>query len=368
MILARVEAQNVRNIETAGVDLGPGLNVLSGANGAGKTAFLEAVHLLLRGRSFRTRAIETVIREGSDRLTIRAVIKDPVRGDSSVGLTKDRKKNTQLHRDGTVVTSASEVAGLLPVQLLLPDLANLVFGPPVSRRQWLDWGTFHVKHEHLGTLRDYLRAIRQRNAALRGDDQATLGAWGDRAGELGERVASARGEYLDIVNAELVKTLALLSPDLNVVLRHEPGWRGDSLKNELRQHASRDVKLGSTQAGPHRGDVRIEIVPRSIQNSPVPAAQVLSRGQGKVVASAMKLVQAQHLSSTAERPSLFLIDDAGAELDRAHRDRFFGMLKDQSYQILATSTDSDWLSGGHPFARATLFHVEHGHIEPFDQN
>ena len=368
MILARVEAQNVRNIETAGIDLSPGLNVLSGANGAGKTALLEAVHLLLRGRSFRTRAIETIIRGDGDTLTIRAVIRDPLLGESSIGLIKDRKKNTQLRRDGATVTNASEVAGLLPVQLLLPDLANLVFGPPLHRRQWLDWGTFHVKHEYLATLRDYLRAIRQRNAALRGDDQATIGLLGEQAGELGERVTAARDEYLDVINAELSNTLASLSPDLKVVLRHEPGWRGDSLVNELRQHAPRDVKLGSTQAGPHRGDVRIEIVPRSIQTSPLPAAHVLSRGQGKVVASAMKLVQAQHLSSTAERPSLFLIDDAGAELDRAHRDRFFGMLNDQGYQILATTTDSDWLSGGHPFARAALFHVEHGHIEPTDQD
>ena len=69
MILERVEVENVRNIEAAGNDLCPGLNVLSGANGAGKTAFLEAVHLLLRGRAFRTRSIETIIRNGGDGLS-----------------------------------------------------------------------------------------------------------------------------------------------------------------------------------------------------------------------------------------------------------------------------------------------------------
>ena len=368
MILERVEVENVRNIEAAGIDLCPGLNVLSGANGAGKTAVLEAVHLLLRGRSFRTRSIETIIRSGGNGLTIRAEIRDPTRGESKIGLTKDRAKNTQLRRDGVAVANASEVAALLPLQVLLPDLADLVFGPPSSRRQWLDWGTFHVKHEYLATLRNYLRAIRQRNGALRAGDQEAIRLWGEQAGELGERVTEVRQHYVDLINTRLSSTLAMLSPELNIVLRHEPGWRGDSLANEMRQHTPQDVKLRSTQAGPHRGDVRIEIVPKSTQGAPQPAAHMLSRGQGKVVASAMKLVQAQHLSSEMERPSLFLIDDAGAELDKEHRDRFFGMLKDQSYQILATTTDADWLLGGYPFTPAALFHVEHGHIEPINQN
>lgn len=368
MILGRVEVENVRNIEAAGIDLCPGLNVLSGANGAGKTAFLEAVHLLLRGRSFRTRSIETIIRNGSNGLTIRAEMRNPTRGESKIGLTKDRAKNTQLRRDGVAVTNASEVAALLPVQVLLPDLADLVFGPPLSRRQWLDWGTFHVKHEYLVTLRDYLRAIRQRNSAIRAGDQEAIGLWGEQAGGLGERVTGMRQFYVDLINAQLSSTLEMLSPGLNIALRHEPGWRGDSLAKEMRQHAPRDVKLKSTQAGPHRADVRIEIAPKSTQTAPQPAAQVLSRGQGKVVASAMKLVQAQHLSSAMEKPSLFLIDDAGAELDEEHRDRFFGMLKDQNYQIVATTTNSDGLLGGYPITRAAMFHVEHGHIEPTDQN
>jgi len=367
MVLGRVEVENVRNIEAAGIDLCPGLNVLWGANGAGKTAVLEAVHLILRGRSFRTRSVETIIRSGGNGLTIRAEIRDPTRGESKIGLTKDRAKNTQLRRDGVAVANASEVAALLPVQVLLPDLADLVFGPPSSRRQWLDWGTFHVKHEYLSTLRDYLRAIRQRNGAIRAGDQEAIGLWGEQAGGLGERVTGMRQAYIDLINIQLSGTLETLSPELDITLRHEPGWRGDSLANEMRQHASRDVKLRSTQAGPHRADVRIEIVPKSTQTVPQPAAQVLSRGQGKVVASAMKLVQAQHLSLAMEQPSLFLIDDAGAELDEEHRDRFFGMLRDQNYQILATTTDADWLLGAYPITRVGMFHVKHGHIEPTDQ-
>ena len=368
MILERFEAENVRNIAAARVDLCAGLNVLSGSNGAGKTALLEAVHLMIRGRSFRTRSIESMIRHGSEALTVRASIRSLSRGETKVGLVKDRKKNTQLHRNGVAVTNASEVAALLPVQVLLPDLADLVFGSPATRRQWLDWGAFHVKHEYLGMLRDYLRAIRQRNTALKAGDREAVELWGEQAGELGERVADARQQYADMINKHFTVTLSTLSPGLNVSLRHEPGWRGESLVNEMRLHAPRDVKLGSTQAGPHRGDVRIEIVPTSKHTMSQPAAQVLSRGQGKVVASAMQLVQAQHLSSTMETSSLFLIDDAGAELDGEHRDRFFGMLRDHDYQILATTTDSDWLSAGYHGVNRALFHVEHGHIEPVDQN
>ena len=368
MILERFEAENVRNIEAASVELCPGLNVFSGPNGAGKTALLEAVHLIIRGRSFRTRSAESMIRHGSDALTVRASIHSLVRGETKLGLIKDRKKNTQLHRNGLVVTNASEVAALVPVQVLLPDLGDLVFGSPAIRRQWLDWGAFHVKHEYLGTLRDYLRSIRQRNTALKAGDEDAVALWGEQAGGLGEQVADARQQYTDMINSHFTDTLSTLSPDLNLSLCHEPGWRGESLANEMRLHAPRDVKLGSTQAGPHRGDIRIEIVPKYKNATLQPASQVLSRGQGKVVASAMQLVQAQHLSSTTETSSLFLIDDAGAELDGEHRDRFFRMLKDNDYQILATTTDSSWLSAGYPVADAALFHVKQGHIEPIDQN
>ena len=368
MILERIEAENVRNIAHARVDLCPGLNVLSGANGAGKTALLEAVHLIIRGRSFRTRPIETMIRNGQDALTVRAIIRDRVRGQSQAGLTKDRKKNTRLRLDGVVVTNVSAIAALLPIQLLLPDLADLVFGAPSVRRQWIDWGTFHVKHDYLSTLRAYLRSVRQRNGALRAGDSEAIRLWGEQAGELGELVTEARQQYVDTISAQLAVTMATLSPELKIALHHDPGWRGESLAKELGLHTPRDVKLGSTQAGPHRGDLRIEIVPKSKQTTSQAAAQVLSRGQGKVVASAMKLVQAQHLLSEMDKPSLFLIDDAGAELDEEHRGRFFGVLRDLNYQILATTTDSGWLTRGYPANRTALFHVEQGHIEHIDRN
>ena len=124
----------------------------------------------------------------------------------------------------------------------------------------------------------------------------------------------------------------------------------------LGEWAPREVKLGATQAGPHRADVDLRV-------SNARAAALLSRGQAKAVASAMMVSQAQLLARGLNQTSVFLIDDVGAELDEGHNARFFQLLDDMDSQILATSTRLP--RGGSCFAeeRMTVFHVEHGRVQ-----
>ena len=192
MIVEHVEVRCVRNVTAAALDLSPGLNLLVGPNGAGKTALLEALPLLARGRTVRCRGVSFLIQHEEPALSVHLRGSDPVRGRVRLGVAKERSNETEMRLNGEVVRQASAVAGLLPMQLLLPDLADLVFGAPRERRQWLDWGVFHVKHDYVDTLRDYNRAVRQRNAVLRTDDHGTLEAWTARMVELGEAVTDAR--------------------------------------------------------------------------------------------------------------------------------------------------------------------------------
>lgn len=360
MIIERVEVGHVRNVTTARLDLCPGLNLLIGPNGAGKTAVLEAVHLLVRGRSFRTRRISSVIQRDAGALSVHLRCSDPARGQVRLGVTKDRSNQTELRVDGAPVHQASVVAGLLPVQLMLPDLDDLVFGGPRERRQWLDWGTFHVKQDYLDTLRDYARAVRQRNSVLRSDDHKTLEVWTSRMIELGEVVTARRRDYIDGVRPTVFACFDQLAPGLDLVLDYYPGWNGNSLAEEVGASVARDVKLGATQVGPHRADIRL-------RSNDVAAASVLSRGQGKVAASALRIGQAQGLLTQQARPSLFLIDDVWAELDDAYCARFFRLLGEMGCQILATSThEPTVLSALQEDAfqgeRVKTFHVEQGEI------
>ena len=355
MIVEHLDVQNVRNIESARLDLEPSLNILIGPNGAGKTAVLEAVHLLIRGRSFRTTRTTGLLRHGEKRMAVGAACLDQQAGAVRLSYSRESSGQTELRRDGRAVRRSSEVAGLLPIQLLLPDLSELVFGGPSARRQWLDWGTFHVKHDHMAQLAAYLRVLRHRNALLRSGELQTLATWTDQLAEIGETVSEARLSYFRRVEPAIGAALQALGAGFSVSLSYLRGWGEGGLGEALREELEQDTRTGATRGGPHRADV-------AIQCGAEAAAATLSRGQGKMVASALRLAQAQDLIAGGKR-SLFLIDDIGAELDRDHGERFYRVLGNMDCQIVATSAQSAVHEMLPPATPARTFHVKQGAIE-----
>lgn len=361
MILERLDVHNVRNIERAHLALHPRVNLLLGPNGAGKTALLEAVHLLVRGRSFRTSRTDALVRYGEERLEVGIGCEDPHRGGIRLSCVRERGR-TELRQDGNVLRQSTPVAALLPIQLLLPDLAELVFGGPALRRQWLDWGTFHVEHEHADVQRDYRRTLRHRNALLRQRLTGTLPAWTAQLAELGERIGAARRAYFEALVPQVVECLRQLDPSLAVSFDYDLGWRQASLADALDSDIDRDLRTGTTNRGPHRADIHIRVG----GEADALAAATLSRGQAKTVASALRLGQALDLLSAGQR-SLFLIDDLGAELDQAHNERFYGLLNEMDCQIIATSAQGESVAGLDrgsllPTAAGHTFHVKQGQV------
>ena len=352
MIVERVDVENFRNVAATRLELAEGLNLLVGPNGAGKTALLEALHVLIRGRSFRTSRTAALVRDGQERMAIGASARDPRAGVVRLYFTRHAGGRAVLRRDGEPVRHASDVAALLPVQALLPNLSELVFGSPAGRRQWLDWGAFHWKARHATTLRAYLRALRHRNAVLRSNDYETLDSWTEQVALLGEAVADARESYFRRVEPAVVECLGALAADFAVTFGCAKGWQGERLADALRDERQQDLRAGATRSGPHRADV-------TIRHGGQDAAATLSRGQGKMVASALRLGQAQDLMAEGRR-SLFLIDDVGAELDSDHSQRFYRLLDRMNCQIVATSAQSatgDSLPAG---LLRRMFHVKQG--------
>jgi DNA replication and repair protein RecF len=361
----RLEISLFRNLDAVAIDLAPGLNTFYGDNGAGKTAILEAVHLLCRGRSFRTQKTQTLIQQGADQLMVRGIILDESRGRTSLAISKDRKARTEMRLNGMPERRLSEFARLTPLQVMLPDIADLVFGSPAGRRSWLDWGTFHVKPSYLEQLRSYLRAVRQRNALLKDHaEPRTLKPWHEEVARLGEAVTVARQHYLEGVIPHFQDVLRELTPGLALDIRYHRGWGAEeSLGKLLGDSSPREVKYASTLWGPHRADVQLRV-------EGTPAGAVLSRGQGKLVASAMQIAQAALLSDAEQRSTVFLIDDAGAELDVAHNERFFRLLQRIGGQILATTTRYPTSKDRRKTEpeKTKMFHVEHGAIKPSNEH
>jgi len=373
LILKRLEISYFRNLGSASLDLAPGLNFFFGENGAGKTAVLEAAYFLSRARSFRSAHPRNYIQHGAESVTVRGLLTDATTTQEAVALSKSLGGASVLRVNGEPEPKMSEAARRLPVQVMLPDVGQLVFGPPAERRKWLDWGVFHVEPRYLKSVRGFGRALKQRNAALKqrapaGEGLGGIEEWTQQFVEYASQVTSFREAYLKQFYPVFNKTLAAIAPALDVTISYEQGWpSGESLNKVLGDLASRELKLGASLAGPHRADLELKVAIDPGRKTR--AASELSRGQGKALASALKIAQATMLSGQTSTNSLLLIDDVGAELDDHHNMRFFELLRAAGCQILAASTKPPGNIAAHfPENEMRMFHVKQGEIQEGDIN
>ncbi len=333
------------------VDLDPTRNYFYGANGAGKTSLLEAVFLLGRGRSFRTRQARTLIEHGQPGLAIYGDLDDGTRVRRIGAAFSDHRLERRL--DGAPANGVA-VADVLAVQAIGPDSHRLVEGGPSERRRFLDWGVFHVEHSYLEAWQRYRRLLGQRNAALQrgAESQPELRVWTDALAEAGGQVDAFRRAYLGRLAPYLRQHAeALLGQALSVDYRG--GWRADlTLAAALEASAARDRSVGHTEPGPHRADLVLRIAGHRVHDE-------ASRGQQKLVAAAMVLAQESVVAEASPARSILLIDDPAAELDRSASDRLLELLRTVRSQLLLTGLE---FPGSFHSAPTAVFHVERGQI------
>jgi DNA replication and repair protein RecF len=353
MGLCRLGVQDFRCIANAELLVDSRCNLISGDNASGKTSLLEAVFFLGRGRSFRTTRYDGLFRKGTSRLTVTGRL---AKGEASypLGVTCDRTGISARYASRSL-SGLAELATLLPVQAIDPDVHQVVEGGPQERRRFLDWGVFHVEPSFVDDWRRYQRALRQRNAALRqGLERRIVRAWDAEFIEAGSRVAERRAVYLDTLRPFVRRAgERLLAARLELSLHR--GWK-DSMSLEAALDASwaRDVERRSTQVGPHRADLAIELEGE-------PARGHVSRGQQKLVAAAMLLGQLRCDADSGSPLAVLLVDDPAAELDAGNLDRLLMEVVELPAQLFVTALDA-----GHPSLRSlpagARFHVEHGVI------
>ena len=146
------------------------INVFTGLNGAGKTSVLEAVYMLGLAKSFRGAQLQPVIHYLSDTCTVFGeleLLDDNVAKRIAIGVKRLKKGGHKIRVAGKDEKSPMRLAELLPLQLINAASYLLLEGGPKQRRQFIDWGAFHVEHEFYGAWRRMQRSLKQRNGALR---------------------------------------------------------------------------------------------------------------------------------------------------------------------------------------------------------
>tara|TARA_B100000029_G_scaffold91077_1_gene80985 strand:- start:1062 stop:2147 length:1086 start_codon:yes stop_codon:yes gene_type:complete len=349
---------SVRNILVAELELHPKLNLIHGENGSGKTSILEAAHLLSSGRSFRTSKSATLINHNADELSIYAEDSAARR----IGLAKPRRQSPQLKLDMESQQNWDAVARLLPVQVLDASSFLLLEGGPKSRRRFLDWGVFHVEHSFLNYWRVTRKCIANRNQLLKAQrlDEKQLKAWDMELCQAAAAVDLARKRYfrnfLPAFN-EIYKSLAEENAIEELSLEYNRGWDSEIELVEVLQFARpQDLKYGATQNGPHRADIVVKV-------GQSPAIDVLSRGQQKVLVSALKIAQGSLYAEAIQDRCIYLVDDLPAELDQENRAKILENLLALDSQLFVTCVELNSVKSClQSSPEMSTFHVERGTI------
>ena len=349
MSLAELRIENLRCIETAALEFSPELNLIAGENGAGKTSILEAIFLLGRGRSFRTRSSEKLIRHGQPKLVVYGRTDDMPPKHAGIEIASDG--GTRARINGQNAASLLELSGVVPVQAIDPEIHKLVDQGPERRRRWLDWLVFHVEPSFAVHWTRYNRALKQRNAALK-SGAAVIDAWDKEMVTNGVAITQARQRILERLLPRLKQTFERFGA-LDVSAGFSSGWSAEcSFEEALRSHRDRDRQRGTTTAGPHRADVTLRRAHRA-------ARETLSRGQQKLTAVAMIITPLQLLQDEQGMRAVLLLDDPAAELDDRNLQRLFAELSSLRCQMIATSLTPETALFQAPKA---TFHVEQGRV------
>lgn len=370
MALTQLQINHVRNLRQVRLPDLQKTNVFFGCNGSGKTSVLEAIHLLGMARSFRGSSIKSLIsHEASSCTVFGATVSSPLPDASGslvtlpLGVQRNRIGEAQIKIGGNVVRTVAELASLLPLQVITADSFGLLTGTPGGRRQFLDWGVFHVEQKFFGTWQRFQRCIKQRNNLLRRGKIAAheLAVWTRDLAQSGDAINEFRKDYFRILSPRFKEIITQLAPSLDTLeLRYQQGWdRQLSYLDALQQGQVADLEHGYTHCGPQRADIRVMADGHL-------AAETLSRGQQKLVICGLKLAQGQLMTRLGRGSCTYLIDDLPSELDHHHSGLVCELLAGMEAQVFITCIDQEEIRSVWPQERElTMFHVEHGNVSRY---
>jgi len=336
MRVASLDIAGFRNLRQIRLDCTPGLNLLIGPNASGKTSVLEALYVLGRGRSFRTRQPREMIQTGATAFRLVAMVTDGGGRRAPVGVERDARELT-ARISGAPTRSLAELARQTPVLLLNPDSHRLLEDGPRQRRRFMDWGLFHAEPGFLDAWRRYDAALRHRNAALRTQAADRLvDAWDGELSDAAARLDRWRESFCKALGSVLRPLTGATLGEVAVEVDYRRGWPLEPSKPDfaswLRAGRAQDRQQGHTRLGPHRAD----FVPRVAGRLP---AEALSRGQQKLLVIALVLAQAELYRRHAGDACILLIDDLPAELDPDNRTRVTQALAGLDAQLFATAIE-----------------------------
>ena len=352
MTIRQLSLTDFRNLRSATLDFDPRINLVSGANGSGKTSLLESIHVLCQAHSFRTHQLKQCVQHGKSSFLLFGRFSE-----FKAGLSKSDKK-LDIHVNGEAIKRRSELVRRVPVQVVNADSFQLIDGAPQKRRAYIDWCLFHVEHQYAQAWIDFRHALRQRNRLLKTrQDLKLLDYWDEHLLNPSNQLHQMRRNQIAELQQVIRNDFSHLLGDIPIDLNYRQGWGQDvELGEALQQQRKRDIASGFTNSGVHRDDLLFT-------SDGHRANEVLSRGQIKRLCLALLLAALKLVGQKTGKRIILLIDDLSSELDQTAQQKIYQQLAVMDLQLFVSNIDAE-LPQGFTAKDFKMFHVEHGTIKP----
>jgi DNA replication and repair protein RecF len=337
MRLRKLTLRHFRNVGFAALEFSGRQQFLVGANGQGKTNFLEAAGFLTALRSFRATDNKVLVGHGQQVAAIAADFEHERLSQTKVTI-KLRRDAKELWCDQTRITKLADYLGRFPTVVFSSQDMLLVRGSPALRRRWLDLTLASMDAGYLRTLQTYSKALAARNALLkRGQARdAELDAFEQILAPAAAALIEARTTGMESLGRKVTAMYSRLCDTETAEkggLRYLPNFEeasAEALQARLEAGRARDAQFRTTLVGPHRDDFSFSVRGTA-------AKEFASEGQQRSLVLALRLAQAEwFLERSGVRPVL-LADDVLGELDPSRRRKFWAAVDAES-QVIATGT------------------------------
>ncbi|NOY52073.1 MAG: DNA replication/repair protein RecF [Deltaproteobacteria bacterium] len=350
MKIRQLSLKHFRNVNSCLLLPDGGVNILFGENGQGKTNLLEAIYFLSHLGSFRPGSQKDLVLQGRLWGQVQGAVED--RGVFKEILLTIGEKEKGIRVNGKPVSRGVDYYGTLDVILFSPETLTLVKGGPEGRRRFLDRAISRLDRRYLYDLKKYRKILHQRNGLLRlirdgRVSRVELPAWNEQLARTGSSILLGRYRFLreyEICATGIFQQLVHKGSKLRILYHSTLMQKGKAINDgqaELQEKfmagmdivADREVRCGSTRIGPHLDDLILEVDGR-------PAKTFASQGESRMLTLALTLSEALFHSEKKGTAPVLLLDDVTSELDRVHRRRLSGFLR-QMGQVFLTTTDRD---------------------------
>jgi len=337
MIVESLSLKNYRNYKNLNLSFSDGTNIFYGNNAQGKTNILEAVYMSGTTKSHRTTKDLELIRFSEEESHISTVLKkNGVSHKIDIHLKNNKSKGVAI--DGIPIKKASELYGMINFVFFSPEDLNIIKNGPAEKRRFMDIELCQLNKIYLSDLAKYNKIIVQRNKLLkdlffRNDLSDTLDIWDLQLCEYGQRIIETREAFVERLNDIIFGIHHSLSGgNENLKIVYIKNCEKEDLMDQLKLNREKDLKLKTTNVGPHRDDLGFYFDDMDVR-------KYGSQGQQRCAALSLKLSEIELVKSTTGDTPILLLDDVLSELDKNRQNYLLNHIHDIQAMITCTGLD-----------------------------